>query len=136
MTRDDLVAAARQCLGTPFRHQGRALGRGLDCVGLLIHVAHGVGLQTDDPCDYGRQPAHGLLERHLAAAGLAPIPPVAALPGDVLLFRIDGPAQHVALASDKGMIHAYALARRVVEHRLDPVWRARLVGAYRFPGVS
>jgi hypothetical protein len=26
MTADDILAAARQCLGTPFRHQGRLIG--------------------------------------------------------------------------------------------------------------
>ena len=29
-----VIAAARQCLGTPFRHQGRLLSFGLDCAGV------------------------------------------------------------------------------------------------------
>ncbi len=34
---DAAIAAARTCLGTPFHHQGRAPGVGLDCIGLDHH---------------------------------------------------------------------------------------------------
>ena len=32
----NMIAAARACLGTPFHHQGRMPGVGLDCIGLVI----------------------------------------------------------------------------------------------------
>jgi hypothetical protein len=34
------------------------------------------------------------------------------------------------------LIHAYAQARKVVEHRLDGPWRDRVVQAYSLPGVE
>jgi hypothetical protein len=34
------------------------------------------------------------------------------------------------------MIHAYANVRKVVEHRLDDIWRSRIAGVYTYPGVS
>ena len=37
-TRTDVVAAAREWLGTPFHHQARLRGVGVDCVGLVIGV--------------------------------------------------------------------------------------------------
>ena len=43
MTADDIVNAARECVGTPFRHQGRVLGVGLDCAGLVLMPFSAVG---------------------------------------------------------------------------------------------
>jgi len=134
-SRAALIAAARACLGTPFRHQGRQPGVGLDCVGLLVHAARAAGLCDYDFTVYGRRPSGGLLEAHLAAAGLREIPVARARPGDVALFRFDGPAQHVGLLSERGMIHAHIAMRGVVEHRLDPSWRARMVACLAFPKV-
>jgi len=31
-----MIEAARRCIGTPFHHQGRASGIGLDCIGLIV----------------------------------------------------------------------------------------------------
>ena len=39
MTSADIIAIARACLGTPFRHQGRIPGVALDCAGLVVAVA-------------------------------------------------------------------------------------------------
>ena len=132
----EAIIAARACLGTRFRHQGRLAGIGLDCVGLIVHVARALGLGDYDYTDYGRLPHAGMLERHLALAGLNPIAASAARPADVLLFCFDAEPQHVALMSEHGMIHAYLLARSVVEHRIDDIWAARCSAAYRFPGMD
>jgi cell wall-associated NlpC family hydrolase len=48
MTAAEIIAAARACLGTPFRHQGRLPGIGLDCAGVALHVAQAVGCGTLD----------------------------------------------------------------------------------------
>jgi hypothetical protein len=34
------------------------------------------------------------------------------------------------------MIHSYAQARRVVEHRIDLLWQRRVVGVYRLRGIE
>ncbi|RME63900.1 MAG: peptidase P60 [Alphaproteobacteria bacterium] len=130
------IVAARACLGTRFRHQGRLAGVGLDCVGLIAHVARTLKLSDYDYLHYGRLPHAGALQHHLGRAGLVPIAPATALPGDVLLFRFDAAPQHVALKTEHGMIHAFLLARRVVEHRIDDIWAVRLCAAYRFPGLD
>ncbi|MFZ7338164.1 hypothetical protein ACLS0R_18210, partial [Comamonas jiangduensis] len=44
----DVVAAARRCIGTPYHHQARKPGIGLDCVGLVICVARQIGAVAPD----------------------------------------------------------------------------------------
>jgi hypothetical protein len=51
--RAEVVAKAREFLDTPFHHQGRTRGRGLDCVGLVLCVGGELGL-----CDVGGVPIH------------------------------------------------------------------------------
>lgn len=131
-----VIAHARACLGTRFRHQGRLPGVGLDCVGLIVHVVRAMGIGDYDYIHYGRLPYGGTLEHHLGKAGLTVIDQAQALPGDVLLFKFDAAPQHVAIMTGHGMIHAYLLARRVVEHRLDQHWASRLCGAFQFPGID
>lgn len=133
VTADLVLAEARDWLGTPFRHQGRRKGVGVDCIGLIVGVAHALGL---DPCDrtgYPRQPdgrsLEEALDRHLLRLG-----PGDMRPGDILLMRIRRLPQHVGILAERGMlIHAHSSAGRVVEMRLDARWWDRVVAAYRFP---
>lgn len=141
--RDHLVACARTLLGVRFAHQGRHPATGLDCLGLLLAAADKAGLTINDQPpnffddrQYGYRPdteyLQDMLAKHLEPVGTAEI-------GDVLLLRIGGRPQHLALVSDYplagelGMIHAYAVARKVVEHRLDGVWRSNIHCIYRLP---
>ncbi len=138
MTPDDIIAAARECLTTPFRHQGRIVGRGLDCAGVCVHVAHRIGADYQDVSGYGRSPANGQLEAALDAQ-----PCLIALadkqdrqPGDLLLMRFDEDPQHLAIYTGATIIHGYQRVRIVCEHGLDQRWMDRIVRVYRFVGVS
>lgn len=131
-TRADVIAEARAWAGTRWHHQGRSRA-GVDCVGLVIKVAHALGLSAFDIADYARQPDPAMM-RALLAEHMEPI--AKPEPGDVLLMRFEKEPQHVAIMTDRGIIHAYAQARKVVEHRLDSLWRGRIVGAYRFKGLD
>lgn len=134
MTADDLLAAARQCLGTPFRHQGRLAGVGLDCAGVAIHVAQAVGAEYFDVAGYGRTPADGQLEASLDAQPC--LLPLASIddraPGDLLLMRFTAEPQHLAICAGQTIIHAYESAGICCEHDLSPMWAARIVRVYRF----
>jgi cell wall-associated NlpC family hydrolase len=132
MTRDDIVAAARQYLGIRYHHQGRNRS-GMDCAGLIVCVARDLGIALLDQTGYSRVPNGGSLRR--AVEGQA-VRVATAQPGDILLMRFDGDPQHLAIMTDHGMIHSYAQARRVVEHRIDAEWAKRIVAAYQFPGVE
>lgn len=129
-----ILAAGRRYLGTPFRHQGRVPGRGLDCIGVVVCIGRELGLFHYDVSGYARQPTSwSSLRRHVDLAGFERVE--AARPGDVYLMAITDRPQHVALATDRGILHAWMQARRVVEHGLDDQWRGRIVATYRFPGI-
>lgn len=138
MTADDILAAARQCLGTPFRHQGRLLGFGLDCAGVAVHVARQIGAGHLDVSGYGRIPANGELEQSLDAQPC--LERVSRIddrrPGDVLLMRFAGEPQHIAITAEATIIHAYESVGQCCEHRLSSVWAARIARVYRFRGIE
>ncbi len=135
MTSDEVVAAARETLGTPFRHQGRAIGVGLDCAGVAIYVASRLGFEPSDVIGYGETPANGQLERMIEEQGyLEEVD--SRQPGDLLLMRILGEPQHVAICAGETMIHSYASVERCCEHDIGERWESRIVKVYRFIGVT
>lgn len=127
---------ARKHLGTPFRHQGRLPGVGLDCVGLLVMVARALGLEHVDRRAYTMRPdGHTLLETLRANPCLLELEsPAHAIEGDVLVFEFAGPKwpQHAAIRTDIGMIHTYQRIGKVAEHGYDAEWRGRTTHAFRF----
>lgn len=136
-TTDDILTAARQCIGTPFRHQGRMIAFGLDCAGVAIHVARQIGVGHLDVSGYGRTPASGQLEQSLDNQPcLERIPLTRPSPGDLLLMRFASDPQHIAIYAGETIIHAYEAAGRCCEHRLSSMWAARIVRVYRFRGVA
>lgn len=135
MTPAAIIAAARSAIGTPFRHQGREVGKALDCAGLAVHVAAEVGAECQDFPGYAVRPSGGLLEAALdAQPGLERV--FEMQPGDILLMRFTGDPQHLAIYAGATIIHAFAAGRKVCEHHLDDVWRSRIVRIYRFKGVA
>ncbi|MDX2095657.1 MAG: NlpC/P60 family protein [Alphaproteobacteria bacterium] len=143
----ELIACARQFIGVRFAHQGRTKA-GLDCLGLLILTAQTLGLQVAgeevaalDVPHYGTRPDVLLLKEKLDTH-LLPVARTALREGDVVLLKVQGVPQHLALLADYpmpgelAMIHAYAPARQVVEHRYDAHWRRDTYAAYRLPGLS
>lgn len=140
MTRDDIVSAAVAAIGTPFRHQGRVVGKGLDCAGLLYHVARSNGIEAIDAGGYPRSP-NGELETTLAAnveAGVIyPVPVDNMQAGDMVLMSFESAPRHLGIIGHGGtLIHAYAAVRKVCEHRIDAQWQRRIIKAWRFAGVE
>jgi NlpC/P60 family putative phage cell wall peptidase len=128
-----IITEANKWVGTRWHHQGRSRA-GVDCIGLLVCVARGLGLPVMDETDYSHQPdGHRLqaaLDNHMLRIA-------APEPGAVLLMKFTTNPQHVAIMADKSeIIHAYGHARRVVRHQLDATWAGRVVCCYRFPGVQ
>jgi NlpC/P60 family putative phage cell wall peptidase len=141
ITRDAILAEARDWLGTPWRHRASEKHAGVDCLGLLRGVWRAViGPEPEALPDYspawdepGRELLLLALGRHFVNVARAD-----ARPGDLLVFRMapGAPAKHVAVLEHGGrIIHAY-WARAAVESRLAPWWRDRLAAAFSFPGVS
>lgn len=136
MTPDDILAQARTYLETPFRHQGRLPGVGLDCAGLIVVTAAALNIEHVDISGYGGSPSNGMLETALdTQPGLDPVSLDALQPGDILLIRFDGDPQHLAFYAGDNIIHSYKNAGKVCEHGLSDWWRSRIVRAYRFKAV-
>lgn len=125
----DVVIEARSWLGTPFRHQGRIKGVGVDCAGLVVGVAQALGIEISDLSGYARTPSADGLRRHVEAQSVRV---AEAQPGDVYLMRFEREPQHLGIASDIGIIHAFSAPGKCVEHGIDALWKSRIVGIYRF----
>lgn len=133
--REKFISAARGYIGTPFHHQGRLPGVGLDCAGVVVCAAIESGLLVDDVAGYGMVPSNGLLEqaviKHCDEIGKDEL-----VSGDILLFRFLREPQHLAIFDHGMLIHAYSSVGRVVENGFDDVWEKRLVGCYRLRGIE
>jgi NlpC/P60 family putative phage cell wall peptidase len=142
LTTFDIVAEARDWIGTPYRHQASLKGVGCDCLGLVRGVWRALyGDEPEQVPAYSRDWAEATFRETLAEAGarhLIAVPPHACQPGDVLLFRWRAGmvAKHAAILSGDGtMIHAHDGAA-VAEVAFAPWWRRRLAYAFRFPGTE
>jgi NlpC/P60 family putative phage cell wall peptidase len=136
--REQIVAEAREYIGTKFQHQARLKGVRVDCVGLIVGVAQTLKLSDADCGRYPRRP-NGMLVPEITRAGYREIPTEDAVPGDLLVFWIlpaNKTPQHLGIKTDYGMIHTDARARRVVEVQVVGDWLERLCGAFVFPGVN
>jgi cell wall-associated NlpC family hydrolase len=136
-TGETVAAEAENWLGVPFKWQGRVRA-GVDCKGLIAAVAG----------ECGRPEAASL---EALASGYAHKVPVAELrkglarlfdrvtdrqPGDVLLLKVGGKPQHLAIAAPKDgqpsrtiqALHTgpqKVLAYRVPRDMVDSIWRWR-----------
>lgn len=134
-TSQRLINAARSYLGTPFRHQGRRPGKGLDCVGLILVAAREAGVDLEDYPGYGRQPQSVVMGEVLAER-LEIILPARLRPADVLWLHFGSDPYHLALYTERAtLIHALA-ERGVVEHGFRPPWPGRVRGYYRIPHIA
>ncbi len=148
VTRDQIVMEIRSWLGTPFHHQGRLKGVGVDCFGLITQTVRSVGLGSFDVLDYHTQPSGAQIKSGLAwmvqDGALTKIPAGDAAPGDFFyMLTLSNPPQpwHFAWVVDRRrIIHAQASARRehskVIEQSIVPTLLRRVVGAYRIRGVA
>jgi len=158
-TRTEIIEEARSWIGTSFHHQGRTkkkylpsggfTGGGCDCIGLLVGVAKALDIKSAkypdkslyefDRKNYSRTPdgesLQDVFDDVLTRIDINDI-----RPADVVLLKFEKDPQHVAIFTDYkisdddyalGIIHSYASARKVVEHRFDKLWQDRIVAAYR-----
>ncbi|MEO0730044.1 MAG: NlpC/P60 family protein [Pseudomonadota bacterium] len=138
----EVVAAARNWLGTPYHHQASKRGLGCDCLGLVRGVWRDCyGFDAEVAPAYTRDWAEARGEETLlAAASRHLVRRNSGLfeTGDILIFRYARglPAKHAAIAtSATHMIHAIE-KRGVVEVAIVPAWRRRIAGVFAFPGVD
>lgn len=136
--RGAIVAEAASWRRTPWHHQGRVKGAGVDCAMFLIEVFAAVGLITPPEVEY--YPPDWALHRDeprfLAILRELAEPVESALPGDVAMFKFGRHAAHGAIViAWPRIVHAYAAEGCVVEsdvgtnlqlaERLAGFWRVR-----------
>lgn len=133
--------AARELIESPYVHQGRKKGVGIDCLGVVIWTANYLNLDIEDVNNYPRKP-DGTMNDKIAAV----CPQIELQTGALLVFTINEYPQHCGIVSNYqppysskmglGLIHAWDIVEMVVEHRLNRKWLNRVVGCYGLPGVS
>ena len=141
MTRaEDVVAAVRGWIGTPYLHQASLRGVGCDCLGLVRGVwRECLGDEPEVAPPYSPDWAEaGGLETLADAAGrhLVLVEGLKFEAGDVVLFRWKPhlPAKHAGIATgEASMVHAQD-GHAVSEVALSAWWQRRVAFVYRFPG--
>lgn len=134
-----LIEVLRTQLGVKWQHQGRLPGVALDCAGLVVWAARECGVPAADLVTYERRPDANVLLAYIEKSGLSMVSKSNLEIGDLLVMQYDGNPQHLAVVTDItpdghiSIIHAAALARKVVEHLLTDDWRDKVVYVYRFP---
>lgn len=127
------VDAARACVDTPFKHQGRQPGVGIDCAGVVVCAWRAAGLAAADRRGYSREPQQRVLRQALLeVCDKVDRPGAAYRPGDILFMRFGREPQHLAVVTDRGtIVHCWEAMGRCVEHGLDRTWRGRVIAVYR-----
>ncbi|MDP3650529.1 MAG: hypothetical protein Q8R67_02490 [Rhodoferax sp.] len=141
--RTAIVAEALTWLETPFHHQARLKGCGVDCANLLAGVFAAVGLVPAIALDAYPQDwhIHNAEPRFLRELSLYadPLPTGAqALPGDIAMFQYGRHAAHGAIVTNwPQVIHAWKDQGRVVLTEADSGPLAgRFAGLWRVRGVA
>jgi NlpC/P60 family putative phage cell wall peptidase len=133
-----VVAAARDYLGTPYRHRASVAGAGCDCLGLVRGVWRTVFGREPMPLPAYRADMRdphnaGGLRRAAEDLLVAEHGPIAA--GQVVLFRLGGmsePKHCGIMVGPDRFIHAQERLG-VVEANLTEAWARRISGRFRFP---
>lgn len=130
MSAEQIVAASRGWLGTPYRHLAARRGAGCDCLGLIRGVwADLQGALPEVPA----YRADSRDQRDLLAAAEARLARCAQVPGAIVVFRLGARPRHcgILVAPDR-FIHAQERLG-VVEANLTDGWQRRVVGCFAFP---
>lgn len=144
-THAQVVAEARDWIGTPYIHQASLKHVGADCIGLIIGVARCLGMPLATVFDrdvrfkgYGRPPNPRLL---LQACDiyLDRIEIEQALPGDIALGRVEIDPQHFGILSSIDplyIIHSYTQVGKVTENGVNEKMQKYVLRMYRYKGIE
>jgi hypothetical protein len=142
-TKQNFIEIARSWKGTPFQHQGRLKGVGVDCAGFIAQVALESGASADVEFEQNyRRQENGermlsLLRSYMDfVEGEPEIGDMLAL-CDEQLKNPDVPRHLVILTEKEPYWKAiHASERGVQEHRLDARFKRRIHSAWRLRGLA
>ncbi len=148
--RSDIITSARSYLGAKWRHQGRTVESGIDCLGIIVNVCHDNGIYpNEDLSGYRREP-DGTIRKRLGEY-FKPISVNDVGPADIVLFHrwVNFPS-HVgiitAIEPRWRMVHSEGeisinkegqkFRRGVIEVDLIETMLSRRCGYFRIPGID
>jgi NlpC/P60 family putative phage cell wall peptidase len=136
-----IVRAAHDWVDTPYHHQARVKGVGVDCAQLIAGIAEDVGLVSDSKIPANYSPEWHLHNREemlmdmLRYFGCVEVP--AAQMGDILCFRFGRAVGHLGVLIDQStIIHARIDLGKVVLNTLTDDLKRRHTHTFTFPGTS
>jgi cell wall-associated NlpC family hydrolase len=127
-------------VGTPFKWQGRVRA-GCDCKGLVAGVAKEAGRPEADSVQALAGDYRGGVDEKRLNAGLESLFDRAddVQAGDILLLKIGGKAQHLAIATKaengraKRMVHCYHTGpQKVIDVPVGTITQSAIVAVYRW----
>lgn len=138
VSRQEIIDAAMELEGVPWKHQGRST-TGVDCIGLLRHVAVRLELTDYDVAGYRRTPGLDFVKR-LREAGLRRKPMSERKTGDVMIFRDGTQPMHVGFLvvrpDGEWILHSTALHRKVMLERYGHELVDNALHCWQMPGVE
>jgi len=133
LTRVEFIEELRKWIGTPFHHQGRWRGLGVDCAGLIVMPLYDLGvvdILKADNRTYQRKAGHKILLERLKLVA-DEIPREEMELGDIMLFTIYKYPQHLAVKSYGNNIIHVTEEYGVIEEEIDDMWEKRFMGPFR-----
>lgn len=118
LDRDKIIKVARSWLGTPWHHNQRQKGVGVDCANFIVGTIEECGYPRLDLGNYSKRPEGDSLLRIMEQYG---VETDNIAQGDVLVFAaaFKGPPTHLGFAVENeesiGLIHADSRRGEVVE---------------------
>lgn len=138
-TSTDIINFAKSQIGVKWVHQGRSVGRALDCAGLVVCAHKHLGLPCGDLAGYSLQP-DGVTLKRLLDQYMVPMGDLELEPGRVAVFwmrKATKAWQHLGIIVPGGrMVHGHTRRDRIIENMISGAWAPRLVATYRFNGVT
>ncbi|EXI85591.1 MAG: putative phage cell wall peptidase, NlpC/P60 family [Candidatus Accumulibacter regalis] len=134
MSAERIVQEARSWLRTPYHHQGRIKGVGVDCAMILCEVYHAAGrVPYIDPTPYPPDwHLHRTEQRYLGWVEDYAYRVAEPLPGDIALYQFGRAISHAGIVVDWPMIiHAYHSEGVVLANATQGALAGRLAGFWR-----
>ena len=132
--RSKLIKEAHTWIGTPWKHNQKAKGHGVDCVNFLYEIASASGIELPPmPKRYKRNVVGDSISSYLAQT-FRLISFTEIQKGDILVFQWGGVGHHVGIVADTmpciSFIHANNNLGFVLKQNLDTDFLARLIEQY------
>lgn len=136
---NEFVRVAREYIGTPWVHDARLKGVGVDCVGLIVCALAELGVDVPDERGYSRDDEFDRMTSRIEAQCTMLLDHEASWPGDLVVFRGPRITNHVGIYTDtENFIHAWnsPTVSAVVEMPFDAYWTGKIHSRWSYRGLT